>query len=108
MYAESVTLVPVELPEQREAARTLLLEYLQWIADIALSTYGLSFDIDAMVRSDIEDCSKFYPPTGAFTSSNATVSTSVWDASSVWRPMLRRFRGCTYNPTYEALAPAAR
>jgi GNAT superfamily N-acetyltransferase len=66
MYAQSVTLVSVELPEQREAARTLLLEYLQWIADIAQSTYGLSFDIDAMVRSDIEDCSKFYPPTGRF------------------------------------------
>lgn len=66
MCAESVTLVRVETPEQREAARALLLEYLRWVADIAQSTYALSFDIDAMVRSDIDDSSKFYPPTGRF------------------------------------------
>jgi GNAT superfamily N-acetyltransferase len=30
------------------------------------ASYGLSFDIDAMVASDIEDRAKFYPPNGRF------------------------------------------
>ena len=59
-------LVPVETAQQREAARVLLVEYLRWVGDIARSSYGLSFDIEAMARSDIEDGSKFYPPTGRF------------------------------------------
>jgi Acetyltransferase (GNAT) family. len=62
----SPNLVPVETSEQRESARALLVEYLRWIGDIARSSYGLSFDIEAMARSDIEDRSKFYPPTGRF------------------------------------------
>jgi N-acetylglutamate synthase-like GNAT family acetyltransferase len=36
------------------------------VAGVARSNYGLSFDIDSMVRSDIEDASKFYPPFGRF------------------------------------------
>jgi GNAT superfamily N-acetyltransferase len=62
----SLNLVPVETSEQRESARALLVEYLRWVGDIARSSYGLSFDIEAMARSDIEDRSKFYPPTGRF------------------------------------------
>ena len=62
----AVTLVPVDAPPEREAARALISEYLQWISDTALANYALSFDIDAMVRSDIEDRSKFYPPSGRF------------------------------------------
>src|SRR5262249_41339128 len=62
----SMNLVPVETPEQREAARALLVEYLGWVGDIARASYGLVFDIDEMARSDIEDRSKFYPPTGRF------------------------------------------
>jgi GNAT superfamily N-acetyltransferase len=58
--------LPVETPQQRESARALLVEYLRWVGDIARSNYGLSFDVDAMARSDIEDRSKFYPPTGRF------------------------------------------
>ena len=61
-----MNLVPVETAGQREAARVLLVEYLRWVGDIARSSYGLSFDIEAMARSDIEDRSKFYPPTGRF------------------------------------------
>ena len=60
------TLVPVDAPPEREAARALISEYLQWISDTALANYALSFDIDAMVRSDIEDRSKFYSPSGRF------------------------------------------
>jgi GNAT superfamily N-acetyltransferase len=62
----SLKLVPVERSEQRESARALLVEYLRWVGDIARSSYGLTFDIEAMARSDIEDRSKFYPPSGRF------------------------------------------
>lgn len=48
----------------REAARWLIAEYLRWIASAAAASYGLSFDVDAMVTSDVEDRSKFYPPGG--------------------------------------------
>jgi len=61
-----VNLVPVETDQQREAARALLVEYLRWVGDIARKSYGLSFDIEAMARSDTEDRSKFYPPAGRF------------------------------------------
>ena len=62
----SLNLIPVETPEQREAARALLVEYLRWVGEIARASYGLSFDIEAMARSDIENRAKFYPPTGRF------------------------------------------
>lgn len=66
MQAASVVLVSVESSAHRAAARSLVSEYLHWVGDIARSNYGLSFDIDAMVQSDIEDQSKFYPPSGRF------------------------------------------
>ena len=62
----STNLVPVETASEREAARVLLVEYLRWVGEIARSSYGLSFDIEAMARSDIEDRAKFFPPTGRF------------------------------------------
>jgi GNAT superfamily N-acetyltransferase len=31
-----------------------------------VAKYGLSFDVDAMVASDLDDESKFYPPSGRF------------------------------------------
>ncbi|HEU5254642.1 MAG TPA: GNAT family N-acetyltransferase, partial [Vicinamibacterales bacterium] len=59
-----IELVAVEDTATREAARYLIAEYLRWIASAAAASYGLSFDVDAMVTSDIEDRSKFYPPSG--------------------------------------------
>jgi GNAT superfamily N-acetyltransferase len=44
----------------------LLTEYLRWVAEVARSNYGLSFDVGAMLESDIEDRTKFFPPTGRF------------------------------------------
>ena len=64
LKSSGVTLSMAQSPAQREAARSLITEYLRWVADIARSNYGLSFDIDAMVRSDIDDTCKFHPPTG--------------------------------------------
>ena len=61
-----VELSPVEDASTRDAARSLIAEYLRWIASLASTNYGLSFDVDAMVTSDLEDRSKFYPPDGRF------------------------------------------
>ena len=59
-------LVAVDDAATRGAARDLIAEYLRWIASVGAASYGLSFDIDAMVTSDIEDRAKFYPPSGRF------------------------------------------
>jgi hypothetical protein len=48
----AIELLAVEDFETREAARHLIAEYLRWIASYAAVNYGLSFDIDAMVKSD--------------------------------------------------------
>ena len=68
----TIELAAVDDAATRGAARDLIAEYLRWIASLAAASYGLSFDIDAMVTSDIEDPAKFYkknkrgePPTGA-------------------------------------------
>ena len=62
----AIELVAVDDAATREAARALIAEYLRWIASVAAASYGLSFDVDAMVASDIEDRAKFYPPSGRF------------------------------------------
>jgi GNAT superfamily N-acetyltransferase len=64
MTVAAIELVAVDDAAMREAARDLIAEYLRWIAHAAAASYGLSFDIDAMVTSDIEDPAKFYPPSG--------------------------------------------
>src|SRR5437764_4882784 len=61
-----IELIAVDDAATRAAARDLIAEYLRWIASVAAASYGLSFDIDAMVTSDIEDRAKFYPPSGRF------------------------------------------
>lgn len=66
MAVAAIELVPVDDAATREAARYLIAEYLRWIANAAAANYGLSFDVDAMVTSDLEDRSKFYPPDGRF------------------------------------------
>jgi GNAT superfamily N-acetyltransferase len=60
----AIELVAVDDAATREAARDLIAEYLRWIASFAAANYGLSFDIDAMLTSDIEDRAKFYAPSG--------------------------------------------
>jgi len=65
-WEDCLTFVAVDSAEQREAARSLIAEYLGWIAEIAGAQYGLTFDVHAMDRSDVEDAHKFFPPTGRF------------------------------------------
>jgi GNAT superfamily N-acetyltransferase len=66
MSTATVELVEVNNSSTRDAARSLIAEYLRWIASSAAAIYGLSFDVDAMVTSDLEDRLKFYPPNGRF------------------------------------------
>jgi GNAT superfamily N-acetyltransferase len=66
MAIAPVQLHAVESSAQRQVARALIAEYLHWVASVAHSNYGLSFDVDAMIESDITDQDKFYPPTGRF------------------------------------------
>jgi GNAT superfamily N-acetyltransferase len=56
----------VQTNAQRAAAGDLIAEYLHWINTLAQHEYGLQFDIDAMLLSDIQDASKFSPPLGRF------------------------------------------
>ena len=66
MSLATVELLHVEDTVTRDAARNLIAEYLRWIAGSASTNYGLTFDVDAMVTSDLDDQSKFYPPDGRF------------------------------------------
>jgi GNAT superfamily N-acetyltransferase len=66
MVPDAAVLVPVGDVATRRAAEELIREYLQFIADTAHQSYELTFDIEAMVSSDLNDRTKFYPPTGRF------------------------------------------
>jgi GNAT superfamily N-acetyltransferase len=66
MNAADVELMGVDSVELREAARSLITEYLEWIGEGARERYGLSFDLGAMVASDLAESSGFWPPSGRF------------------------------------------
>ncbi|MEZ5653121.1 MAG: GNAT family N-acetyltransferase [Burkholderiaceae bacterium] len=66
MPVSKPVLVAVQTASHRSAAEELIAEYLHWVGAVAKSEYGLTFDLEAMVRSDIDDTAKFYPPTGRF------------------------------------------
>lgn len=66
MTAGAVDLIAVESSAHKAVARELVREYLRWVADVARTNYGLTFDVEAMIESDIQDQSKFYPPVGRF------------------------------------------
>lgn len=56
----------VETPEQKEQAATLIREYLGALNERLIKDYGMSFDAEAMVHSDLFDEQKFRPPDGRF------------------------------------------
>jgi GNAT superfamily N-acetyltransferase len=56
----------VESEWQRKAAGSLIREYLEWLNDRLRREYGLEFDVEAMVQSDLSDPYKFHPPYGRF------------------------------------------
>jgi GNAT superfamily N-acetyltransferase len=64
--AAAAVLVPVDDTATRAAAESLIREYLAFIADTARESYHLTFDVEAMIASDLGDAGKFSPPVGRF------------------------------------------
>lgn len=59
-------ILSVQNEQQRLQARELIWEYLQWINEQAQHQYGIKFDIEAMVASDMSEYGKYRPPFGRF------------------------------------------
>lgn len=66
MSQSPFTLVAVADQATVEAAELLIREYLTFINETALKNYQLTFDIEAMIASDVQDQDKFHPPSGRF------------------------------------------
>lgn len=64
MTRRPLRFLAVEDAATAQAARELIGEYLRWVAQIANQHYGLAFDVEAMIASDLEDRTKFFPPHG--------------------------------------------
>lgn len=64
MDIRSLRLELVRDPAQSEQARALISEYVHWVAGVALERYGLAFDAEAMIRSDLSEQSPFRSPEG--------------------------------------------
>ncbi len=56
----------VESNEQKERAGALIREYLEWLNGLVKRDYGIEFDVNAMIESDLADPDKFRPPDGRF------------------------------------------
>ena len=56
----------VESRKQKEQAGALIREYLEWLNGRLQREYGIEFDVEAMVESDLSDPDKFHPPDGRF------------------------------------------
>jgi GNAT superfamily N-acetyltransferase len=52
--------------EQKRQAGAIVREYLEWLNEHIQRDYGIEFDVEAMVRSDLSDAHKFHPPDGRF------------------------------------------
>ncbi|MCB9134114.1 MAG: GNAT family N-acetyltransferase [Anaerolineales bacterium] len=56
----------VENDIQKTQVGALIREYLEWLNGQLQRDYGIEFDIEAMVHSDLSDSHKFHPPDGRF------------------------------------------
>jgi GNAT superfamily N-acetyltransferase len=61
-----ITFHQVESDVDRQQAAVLIREYLEWLNEYIHRHYNLDFDIEAMLKSDLSNREKFYPPTGRF------------------------------------------
>ena len=59
---DEITFEQVESEKQKKGAGALIREYLEWLNDRLRREYGMEFDVEAMVKSDLSDAHKFYPP----------------------------------------------
>ncbi len=63
---ETILFHQVQSIEHRQQAGTLIREYLQWLNARVQRDYGIQFDVDAMVASDLSGSGNFHPPGGRF------------------------------------------
>ena len=63
---EKVIFYQVEDAEHKKQAGILIREYLRGLNERVQRDYGIKFDVDAMVASDLSDTRKFHPPDGRF------------------------------------------
>jgi GNAT superfamily N-acetyltransferase len=63
---DKVEFEQVESEEQKAEAGSLIREYLACLNDRLGRDYGMTFDVEAMVQSDLCDPHKFHPPRGRF------------------------------------------
>ena len=63
---DEISFYQVQSDSQREQAGALIREYLAWLNERVEREYGLGFDIEAMLESDLKDPDKFEPPEGRF------------------------------------------
>lgn len=63
---DTIQFQQVESAEQKGQAAVLIRAYLEWLNERIGRDYDLSFDVEAMVHSDLTDAHKFHPPHGRF------------------------------------------
>jgi len=63
---QAVLFCQVESAEHKQQAGVLIREYLEWLNERVQSDYGIEFDVESMVTSDLSDSEKFHPPDGRF------------------------------------------
>jgi GNAT superfamily N-acetyltransferase len=63
---KKLVLHQVEGVEQRQQAGALIREYLEWLNERVQCDYGIKFDVETMVASDVSAPDKFHPPDGRF------------------------------------------
>ena len=63
---DEVQFEQVTSDEQKTLAGSLIREYLDWLNDRLRRDYGMAFDVESMVESDLSDTHKFHPPDGRF------------------------------------------
>jgi GNAT superfamily N-acetyltransferase len=56
----------VESEEDKQRADALIREYLEWLNERIQRDYGIEFDVEAMLASNLSEPDKFYPPVGRF------------------------------------------
>jgi GNAT superfamily N-acetyltransferase len=66
MQMKEVQFHQVKNDEQRTQAGRLIREYLEWLNETIQRDYGIEFDVEAMVESDLSDQKKFHPLEGRF------------------------------------------
>ncbi|MDX1415146.1 MAG: GNAT family N-acetyltransferase [Candidatus Promineifilaceae bacterium] len=66
MDQKKITFLQVKSDEEKEQAGVLIREYLVWLNERVQRDYGLLFDVEAMMKSDLTETEKFMPPDGRF------------------------------------------